>query len=73
MSAYSVAWLVWLGAFVGLEIPALFNRRRGDTFSEHIWRWFAVRSSGRYAVLRRLLLVAVLAWLVAHFLTGGRI
>ena len=29
-------WLVWGLLFLGIELPALFNKKRGDTLSEVI-------------------------------------
>lgn len=74
---WTALWLVWIGQFFAIEGPALFNKTSGDTLSEHVWRWFAIsgsagaRRSGGYRA-RRFALLAFLAWLVAHFLTGGR-
>jgi hypothetical protein len=77
MSGYTIAWLVWLGAFGVIEGRALFNKQPGDTLSEHVWRWFATQqgSTGTpsgWVRMRRFTLLAFLAWLSAHFLTGGR-
>lgn len=72
MNAYTVAWLAWLAAFAAIEGRALFNRRSGDTLSEHVWRWFAVRGGTRFAQARRAVLLMGMAWLTAHFVTGGR-
>ncbi len=27
-------WMAWLASFVAIEVPALFNKKRGDTLSE---------------------------------------
>lgn len=82
MTWYTVAWLLWLGAFFAIELPAIFNKQSGDTLSEHVWFWFAVdvdaereRLCKRGNVwlwrLRRLALIILMAWLSLHFLTGG--
>jgi len=73
---WSVLWLIWIAQFFAIEIPALVNKDRGDTLSEHVWKWFAISGdagkskSGGYRA-RRFTLIAFLAWLVAHFVTGG--
>jgi len=74
MSGYTVAWLAWLGAFLVTEGMALFNKRSGDTLSEHVWAWFAVKDRSNKGTVRarRFALLAFMAWLTAHFLTGGR-
>lgn len=78
MSVYTVAWLAWLAYFAIVEGRALFNSRTGDTLSEHVWQWFAIdRLDGErrpitgWVRLRRFALLAFVAWLAAHFLTGG--
>lgn len=76
MSAYTWAWLAWALAFVIVEGMALFNSRRGDTLSEHVWAWLGSAHLTRkqptgWTRLRRFVVLAGLAWVVAHFLTGG--
>ena len=77
MSVWSWLWISWLAAFVVLEGITLARKAPGDTLSEHVWKWFAVgRPGNRPAVtglvqLRRFALLAGVAWLAAHFLTGG--
>lgn len=41
------AWTNWLLDFIGMELPAAWNDRKGDTFSEYVWvlarwRWLRV-------------------------------
>lgn len=74
MSAWSWAWLALLIAMGVLELAALLNKRPDDTLSEHVWKWFAIKDKRRtgWPQARRLLLLASLAWLAVHFLTGGR-
>lgn len=72
MTAYTVAWLCWLLAFLVIEGRALANKCDGDTLSEHVWAWCSIKAKGRAWRLRRLSLLILLAWLVAHFLTGGQ-
>lgn len=80
MSGWTIAWLVWLGAFVVIEGPALANKKPDDTLSEHVWRWFATRredmrndqgKASAWVKIRRVVLVSFLAWLSLHFATGG--
>lgn len=67
----TLLWILWIIAFFLLEVPAALNKTPGDTLSEHVWKWFAVRDrSGKYR-WRRILLLIILAWLVVHLLTGG--
>ncbi len=80
MSGWTWAWIVWFGYFAVLEGLALRNSRSGDTLSEHIWVWFGTqrglpgepqRPRSGWTQLRRFALLAFMAWLSAHFLTGG--
>lgn len=68
MGGYTVAWLLWLAMFVVVEASALFRRARGDTLSEHVWGWFAVKDKPSGWVARRGVLAVFLAWLSAHLL-----
>ncbi|MEU4568683.1 hypothetical protein [Micromonospora sp. NPDC023956] len=77
---WAATWGVWFVYFGVVEGMALANSRAGDTLSEHVWAWFATerRKSGEeprpvtgWTRFRRFVLLAFLAWLVAHFLTGG--
>ncbi|WIM97851.1 hypothetical protein ACTOB_001405 [Actinoplanes oblitus] len=81
MSAWTWAWLAWGAIFCAIEGMALFNSRSGDTLSEHAWAWLGYAATGQgpqelrrpsgWTRLRRFLLLAGLAWLVVHLLTGG--
>lgn len=72
MDAYTIGWLVWIGWFLIEEGLSLFRGHTKDTLSGHVWAWFSVNSNGRFGQLRRFALLTFLAWLSAHFLTGGR-
>jgi hypothetical protein len=68
---------------VGVDrLGCLLRDRRsksGDTLSEHAWAWLGYATTGQgplrrpsgWTRLRRFLLLAGLAWLVVHLLTGG--
>lgn len=82
MSGFTIGWLIWIGYFVALEGWTLFNSRSGDTLSEHVWAWFGtqrtVLPAGEvpkdrtgWTQLRRFVLLAFMAWLGVHFITGG--
>lgn len=75
MSLWTLAWLGWGAYFVAVEGMALMNSTTGDTLSEHAWAWLGygegVRQLSGWTRLRRFLLLAGLAWLVVHLLTGG--
>jgi hypothetical protein len=73
-------WAGWAAYFLLIEGIALRNGTPGDTLSEQVWMLFGTqrrrpgeperRRSG-WTQLRRVLLLAFMAWLSVHFLTGG--
>lgn len=67
-------WPVWL--VIGFGIPealALARTRDGDTLSERVRMWFGTKRnpSGPMVQLRRVVLLAAMAWLTVHWLTDG--
>lgn len=72
-----------------IEGIALFNSKRGDTLSEHLWAWLGTRRSIIYSpgiinskvvvtpkwTLRvaRILFFGFLIWLAFHIATGGQV
>ena len=76
MDMFTWAWIGWGGYFAIWEGLAIFNDKKGDTLSEHVWRWFAVKDSRKATAftrksIRRAGLLAFMAWLTTHFMTGG--
>jgi len=76
VSGWTIAWLTWIAAFLAIEIPGLLNKTPGDTLSEHVWKWFATGNpkqpaNAHFIRARRFALLAGMAWLSVHFLTGG--
>lgn len=69
--SFTVLWIIWLAMFAAIEGAALVRKERGDSLSEHIWSWFAIRNKPKGWQARRAVLVMFLAWLVTHLLTGG--
>lgn len=62
-------WILWLLAFVGIEGAAVLNKKRGDTLTAHVIRWFnATRAEGWNK--KRLTLLASMVGLTAHFVWG---
>lgn len=71
---YTWLWIAWLLAFIGIEAAALINKDKGDTISEHVWKWFSVKEgSSAKRNFRMVCLGGFLGWLVAHFMTGGKV
>ena len=73
MDMWTIGWLAWIGFFALWEGLAL--RRGWDaTLSGHLCRWFGIDGDPNpdgVKRTRRFALVAGLAWLAAHLLTGG--
>lgn len=68
---YTIGWIVWFIMFFAIELPAILNKQKGDTLSEHIWMWFAIKDKPKGWRIRRFSLLSVLIWFVAHIITGG--
>ncbi len=69
LSAWTVLWLAWLLAFLGIELPSALDGKPGGTLSEHTWDWFSLRSRRPYWFARRVIFVVF--WLslgIGHFL-----
>jgi hypothetical protein len=79
VSGWTWAWLAWGLMFCVIEGMALFNSRSSDTLSEHVWLFLGYSMTGRgplrqptgWTRLRRFVVLAGLAWLIVHLLTGG--
>lgn len=79
MSGWTWAWIGWTAYFAAVEGMALTNSKAGDTLSEHVWAFIGSRyvantpdrKVGGWTRLRRFAVLAFMAWLSAHFLTGG--
>jgi hypothetical protein len=63
---FTLAWELWLLALVVIEGAALLNKKRGDTLTAHVIRWFDARKSQGWN-WKRLTLLGVMSWLTVHF------
>lgn len=70
MDTYTWLWIAWMAAFGVIEGSALINKKRGDTLSEHTWRWFHVKGDGKRWTAGRFALTAGLLWLTGHLAMG---
>lgn len=75
MTVWTWAWLGW-GLYFGIvEGWALVTSKPQGTLSAHVWAFLGysggVRQPTAWTRLRRFLVLAFLAWLVVHLLTGG--
>lgn len=64
---FTVLWLIWIAQFFAIEGAAIFNKKSGDTLSEHMWKWFSIRDKSKGWKARRASMFFFLAWLCAHF------
>ncbi len=66
-------WEGWILMFFLIELPALFNKDEGDTFTAHFREWFAFKKGDepevKLGALRRTVGLAFLVWLLAHMTT----
>lgn len=72
MDGYTIGWLAWIAWFLVEEAAAILSKSTPNTLSGHAWYWFSIKGKGPWWRLRRFALLAFLAWLSAHLLTGGR-
>jgi hypothetical protein len=71
--AFTRAWYAWIACFFLIEGSALARHRPQDTLSDHIWAWFGIpqhTAPQRSIRTRRMMLLAGVAWLAAHLLSG---
>jgi len=69
MEFHDIYWMFWLALiFLPYELYAAFSKKKGDTLSENVWDWFAIKKTdAKYGSLRRLTLMAFLVSLSSHF------
>lgn len=72
MDKFTLAWILWIAYFLVVEFDALLTGRPAGTLSDHVWDWFSIRNKGALWRLRRFILLSFVAWVSAHFLTGGK-
>jgi len=72
MDKFTIAWILWIAYFLVVEFDALLTNNIPGTLSDHVWNWFSMKGYGKLWRLRRLLLLSLMAWLSAHFLTAGK-
>lgn len=71
---FTLAWVVWIAYFLVVEGIALYKKHPGGTLSEHVWDWFSIKGEGKMGKwwrVRRIALLALMAWLLVHFVSGG--
>jgi hypothetical protein len=66
VSTWTWAWMAWLLVFLCIEIPAAI-KRKGATLSEHVWKWFGIRTKDKGYRWKRLVLAGFLIALSCHF------
>ncbi len=72
MTFFDVFWSALVVLGLSVEAVALARPERGDTASEHVWRWLRVRDSRPtlpFVILRVLVAIACV-WLSGHFAMG---
>ena len=73
MDKFTIAWIFWLLYFLVVEFDAILSNDIPGTLSEHIFAWFCMKGQrGKFAHLRRVVLLCFMAWLSAHMVTGGK-
>lgn len=68
---WTIAWVLWLLAFLVVEVPAAIRKAGLDTFSENVWLWFGIKYSPRpYKGARRAVLTVFMVTLYGHLAFG---
>ena len=73
MDIFTAGWITLLTLGGALEVWALVRKEKGDTLSEHVWKWFSVKHDGKAKTVRRVGLGLIMGWLLTHFITGGMV
>ena len=73
---FTTAWLIWIGTFIVIEMVAIFNSTKGDTFSEHVWAFLGIKHKGQTIGSRvrpawtmfvaRILFFGITGWALLH-------
>lgn len=71
VTPYTFAWVGWLVTFPVIEGLAIYDKRTGDTLSEHMWDWASIKRKKRWWRARRMALILFAIWLAIHMATGG--
>lgn len=75
MTVWTWLWFGWGAYFLVVEGWALVLGRTSGTLSAHVWAFLGYSGGVKYPTgwtrLRRFLVLAFLAWLSVHLLTGG--
>jgi hypothetical protein len=67
---YDWLWVAWLGSFLAIEVPALLDAKKGNTFSEAWWWFLGIGdTANKHARALRVVALSFTAWLVVHLWT----
>jgi hypothetical protein len=67
---YDWLWIFWIGSFLAIEIPALCDAKKGNTFSEAWWWFLGIGEKGhKHARVLRIVALSFSAWLSTHLWT----
>lgn len=64
-------WVLWLAAFLVMELTAVIHRTPGATFSERVWAWAGIRPQRASRWIRIPTVPFFGLELVVHLSTGG--
>lgn len=65
-------WIAWVALFFLIEGVAVRNKAKGDTLSEHVWKFLGVNGFKvpSYPWLRRGIFAGLFMWLIPHLFLG---
>lgn len=71
VDTFTRLWVLIIIIFGLVEVRAIFRKEKGDTFSEHVWKWADVTDDNgkvrKTYTFRRILLILGFVWMLVHF------
>lgn len=67
---WTILWILWIVAFIVIELAAILNDTKDDTLSEHFRKWFRTETKpGRTVWL--IVSGIFVAWFLVHIAVAG--
>lgn len=70
MDLFTIAWISWIVGFLVIEFWAIFRQDEGDTLSEHLRKWFNVKTNHGRTVWLVVSFIFFVVWFIPHIAFG---